>query len=652
MNELTISGGAILWVAGNSGDDHRSFQKKILQNHGYDIHVAIGCKQAYNAIQSQPSHLIILESKLHDGDSYELCNWLKSKSKFQKIPIILMESKGDCLNKNTIFDMGVADYITQPFSDKEMLKRIDYQITIQQQQQKLKEQDLGLIWESHKSEIAQLALEKQQALLRMVIDANPNLIFIKDWDGKFTLANRAMADLYGTTVENLIGKTYKDLQHQQYKNDFLLESDRDIMATGKPRLIAAEPMRLNSGEVRWFQTNKIPLISNDGQTRYLLGVSTDITERQEAEKSLWTHAEQERMLRSIVQQIHECLDLEDVLECTVTEIREFLGSDRALIYQLENDGNYRVVMESLTPPWRPFLGTVINYNGLSEIVTEMEEANYVKIWSISDIEKIPISSPFRAAVEDLQVRSKMIVPIIKRHPNPVSIGSELPNCLWGLLVIHQCGNTRHWQHEEMEALRSLATPIAVAIQQGELHAQLQTVNQELERLVSLDGLTGVANRRQFDIHLKREWYRLLREPAPISVIMCDVDFFKPYNDTYGHQMGDECLKAIAKILDDCAQRSTDLASRYGGEEFVVVLPNTDIKGALQVANNIQNKIKALKIEHQKSEIDQYVTVSLGIACRVPDQNITSEELTKLADAALYEAKRQGRNCIIADAEKI
>ncbi|MDT9183593.1 diguanylate cyclase domain-containing protein [Limnospira sp. PMC 289.06] len=652
MNELMEDRGKILWIAGDVVNDDHSLPQNILQNHGYEVNLVMGLKLAYHAIQSWPLNLILLDSKLHDGDSYELCNWLKSKSKFQKIPVIIMESRGDLLNKHTVFDVGAADYITQPFHEQEMLKRIEYQITLQRQQHQIKEQDLGLTWESHKSEIAKLALEKQRALLRMVIDANPNIIFIKDWDGRLTLANRAMANLYGTTVDNMMGKTHADLNHKQYQNDYILASDREIMTSGKPRLIAAEPVRLNNGEVRWFQTNKIPLIGNDGQTPYLLVVSTDITERQEAEQELWSHAERERMLRAIVQSLHECIDLEQVLECTVNQIREFLVSDRALIYRLENDGNYRVVMESVSPPWQPLLGTTINYSGLSEVITEMAAANYLKIWSISNVDKANIPINLRNKLDGLQVKSKLILPIIHRHPDLRSQPTESPNCLWGLLVIHQCDNTRGWQPEEIEALRSIATPIAVAIQQGELHAKLQTVNQELERLASLDGLTGVANRRQFDLHLKREWQRLLRETAPISVIMCDVDFFKAYNDTYGHQMGDECLKQIAKILENCAQRSTDLASRYGGEEFVIVLPNTGIKGALQVADKIQHQIRALEIEHQKSEVSGYVTLSLGVACQVPNHDRSPESLIKLADAALYEAKSKGRNCIIANAETI
>ncbi len=652
MNQLMEDRSKILWIAGNVGNDNHSLPQSILQNNGYEVHLVIGLKPAYNAIQSWPLNLILLDSKLHDGDSYELCNWLKSKAKFQKIPVIIMESRGDLLNKHTVFDVGAADYLTQPFHEQEMLKRIGYQITLQRQKHQIKEQDLGLNFESHKSEIAKLALEKQRALLRMVIDANPNLIFIKDWDGRFTLANRATANLYETTVDNMMGKTHSDLNHKQYNNDYILASDREIMTSGKPRLIAAEPVRLNNGEVRWFQTNKIPLIGNDGQTPYLLVVSTDITERQEAEQELWSHAERERMLRAIVQSLHECIDLEQVLECTVNQIREFLVSDRALIYRLENDGNYRVVMESVSPPWQPLLGTTINYSGLSEVITEMAAANYLKIWSISNVDKANIPINLRNKLDGLQVKSKLILPIIHRHPDLRSQPTESPNCLWGLLVIHQCDNTRGWQPEEIEALRSIATPIAVAIQQGELHAKLQTVNQELERLASLDGLTGVANRRQFDLHLKREWQRLLRETAPISVIMCDVDFFKAYNDTYGHQMGDECLKQIAKILENCAQRSTDLASRYGGEEFVIVLPNTGIKGALQVADKIQHQIRALEIEHQKSEVSGYVTLSLGVACQVPNHDRSPESLIKLADAALYEAKSQGRNCIIANAETI
>ncbi|MEB3881914.1 diguanylate cyclase [Lyngbya sp. CCY1209] len=653
---LTASEGRILWIEGNCGDGgrteaeirDRATLENLLCGRSYQVRRATGCQQAWDVLKSEPCDVILVETRLPDGTGYELCHWLKSRVQFQQIPVILMESPGDRLNRSTVFNVGGADYLMQPLHPQETIKRVEYQITLLRQQRQLTEQNLGLSWERNKSQIAQLALEQQQAFLRMVIDANPNLIFIKDWNGRFTLANRTIADLYGTTVEGLLGKTEADFNPNRHQTDRLLEGDREIMAAGKARLVAAEPLRLATGEVRWFQTNKIPLISEDGKIRHLLGVSTDITERQEAERALWSHAERERLLRGIVQQIHECLDLDDTLKCTVTQVREFLGADRVLIYRPEAGDDYRAVMESVESPWQPALGTSVNYGWLSEAFRELEAADDIQIRAIADTHAPEVPEAVRERLEGLQVAACLILPLIRHYPQRTENDGGWEHSLWGLLVIHQCGGPREWRPEEIEALRSLATPIAIAIQQGELYARLQVANRELEHLATLDGLTGLANRRQFDTYLHREWQRMLRDEAPLSAIMGDVDFFKAYNDTYGHQMGDECLKAIAKVLDRCAKRPADLACRYGGEEFAIVLPDTPPEGALQVAEEIRTEIQKLHVKHETSAISNCVTLSLGIACRVPTPDLAPEHLIELADAALYEAKRLGRNRIVCD----
>ncbi|MBF0397102.1 MAG: diguanylate cyclase [Desulfobacterales bacterium] len=176
---------------------------------------------------------------------------------------------------------------------------------------------------------------------------------------------------------------------------------------------------------------------------------------------------------------------------------------------------------------------------------------------------------------------------------------------------------------------------------------LQEANHELQRLASLDGLTQLANRRIFDERFIYEWKRVSREKNCLSLILCDVDFFKLYNDTYGHQLGDSCLCSVAKAIMDNIRRPADLAARYGGEEFVVILPNTDVSGALHVAELIQHGIAELKIEHLKSKVNQYVTLSIGVATVVPNNSIPPKSLIELADKGLYEAKAQGRNRIIS-----
>jgi len=165
---------------------------------------------------------------------------------------------------------------------------------------------------------------------------------------------------------------------------------------------------------------------------------------------------------------------------------------------------------------------------------------------------------------------------------------------------------------------------------------------ELQRLVNLDGLTEVANRRRFDQYLNGEW-RLAREKAPLCLILCDIDYFKNYNDFYGHQAGDVCLKQIAQALTQIAKRPADLVARYGGEEFAVILPNTSVEGAVQVAKLIRSAIEQLKIPHAKSHVSNVVTASLGISSQVPQSQGHVEALITAADRALYAAKKQGRN---------
>ena len=166
---------------------------------------------------------------------------------------------------------------------------------------------------------------------------------------------------------------------------------------------------------------------------------------------------------------------------------------------------------------------------------------------------------------------------------------------------------------------------------------------ELQRLAHLDGLTLVANRRRFDGYLYREWKQGQRDQLPLSLIICDVDHFKQYNDAYGHQAGDDCLRAVAKAIEATVRRPSDLVARYGGEEFAVILPNTPAAGALQVAEAIRDKVRQLYIVHEQSQTNQYVTLSSGITSCVPCRDCSLKDLIELADQALYVAKRQGRD---------
>jgi diguanylate cyclase (GGDEF)-like protein len=174
------------------------------------------------------------------------------------------------------------------------------------------------------------------------------------------------------------------------------------------------------------------------------------------------------------------------------------------------------------------------------------------------------------------------------------------------------------------------------------HLTLKFQSDLLRKLVFLDGLTGAFNRRYFDQQICTEWGRAARNNTPLSLILLDVDFFKLFNDSYGHQAGDDALRAVANALKSCLRRPADLVARYGGEEFACVLPETSYLDALAIADELERKIRSLAIAHKNSNVAEVLTISLGLATRVGSSPSEVQDLIALADNLLYQAKHSGR----------
>jgi len=207
-------------------------------------------------------------------------------------------------------------------------------------------------------------------------------------------------------------------------------------------------------------------------------------------------------------------------------------------------------------------------------------------------------------------------------------------------LIKPCG------HVILEAkIRAMQRIDEMRRRQLETSAELLSANKQLERLASQDGLTELANRRHFDVYLATELARARRTQQTVALVLCDVDFFKPYNDHYGHPAGDECLKQISAALQSACRRPADLVVRYGGEEFALVLPETELSGAVQVAETARKAVEQLKIAHEHSNAASHVSISAGAAAQLPGMTITAEQLILAADEALYQAKHLGRNRI-------
>ncbi len=180
----------------------------------------------------------------------------------------------------------------------------------------------------------------------------------------------------------------------------------------------------------------------------------------------------------------------------------------------------------------------------------------------------------------------------------------------------------------------------------QIEITLKKANLRLTYQANIDSLTQIANRRRFDEYITQEWSRCAREREYLSLILCDVDYFKAYNDTYGHQAGDNCLYQVAQGIDRAVKRPADVAFRYGGEEFAIILPYTEGQGAIRVAEGIHQHIRDLQIPHRASEIGNTVSISLGVSSIIPDTRTSPHTLIAAADAALYDSKLKGRNRVI------
>lgn len=350
------------------------------------------------------------------------------------------------------------------------------------------------------------------------------------------------------------------------------------------------------------------------------------------ERYVQHQSESERIVAAVTHRIRQSLELDEILQTTVAEVRQLFEVDRVVIYQFKPDWSGLVAVESLAEECISILG----FHIMDTCFQSTRAAYYQQgnTRAIEDIETAGLSPCHLDLLGSLQIRANLVVPILQQER------------LWGLLIAHQCRHARQWQQSEINLFNQLAGQAAIAIQQSELYHQLQQANQELQRLACLDGLTQVGNRRCFDDTFNAQWQRLAREQGSLSLILCDVDYFKLYNDTYGHLAGDDALRQVAKAISQTVKRPLDLVARYGGEEFAVILPNTSLEEAIAVARDIMTNVRALKMPHPHSQVSEFVTLSLGVATIPSHSQLSPATLIAAADQGLYQAKAQGRNCVV------
>nr|WP_306467055.1 diguanylate cyclase [Thermoleptolyngbya sichuanensis] len=399
------------------------------------------------------------------------------------------------------------------------------------------------------------------------------------------------------------------------------------IATGQPFRFQARIIRPD-GSIRYIEARGRARQSSDGTVTKLFGTAQDITEQKQLEQLLRLQVRQQRLLASMTQRIRQSLDLDAILSTTVHEVRQFFQVDRVLIGQFGEDWRCGIAVESVEPGHSTMLG--------ANITPEPGE-DWLKFYvqghakAIDCLERANLSAEAIAYWQQFQVQAALTVGLLQ--------GDRL----WGLLSVQQCHQPRTWERAEIDLIQQLASQVGIAIQQSELYRQLQYANQELAYLATHDQLTRVANRRYLDDYLQQEWNRAAREGTPLSLVLCDVDYFKQYNDTHGHLAGDECLMEIATAIGRALHRPADFVARYGGEEFAIVLPNTNRLGAVRVVQRIQKELRNLTGLLPSPVTRTPSTLSFGIVSVIPSSLSSPLKMLDQADQALYRAKAQGRN---------
>ena len=540
-----------------------------------------------------------------------VCSSCKARFFFEKIPIIFLLEKvtREC---RLLVEKGIDYLLLSEISPTLLEKSMNFALERVKHRQELK-----LVQQENTELSAQLLATKN--LFQTIVDNSSTLVWMCDAAGKATYFNQAWSRILGKHINSQLEQNWLrnihplDLEYceQKFKQSLLKK---------KGFTISYRLINLDFNH-RWISNYAVPQFTADGKFQGLVGYCFDITAHKKTEQKLVQRAASDRLLAQITQKIHTSLNLEQILQTTVDEVKQFLLAEKIQISRVEAANQLILQFESR------LVGCSLS--------CDISEAKQVPAQLFQD--NLALLSTGKSVTQDFSDSSSktscstLLVPIICEAK------------LWGLICIENCSFARTWNVEEIYLLERVAMVLSVAIKQSKLYQQIEQANLELQQLSVIDGLTQIPNRRKFDRYIVAEWTRLSREKSPLSLILCDIDYFKLYNDTYGHPAGDRCLKQVAQAISKVVKRPSDLLARYGGEEFVLVLPQTPLEGAKYVAQQIRLQVQSLKIPHLRSSVDIYVTISLGVSCCIPSPDFDFEVLVAAADRGLYQAKARGRN---------
>ena len=338
----------------------------------------------------------------------------------------------------------------------------------------------------------------------------------------------------------------------------------------------------------------------------------------------------QELLAMVVSQTIQKRSPREILRNLVNQLGHIFAVERTMIYQLDGEApegmRFEWSMDSYSQSNKDYYHYFQNNPWVWSFYSQVQ-CNHVD----SDSEEL--SQNAKHLLTKLDVKTCLSFPII------------LEDHLWGVLLLHCCVQEREWSSSEIEFLEMLTSQVAIAIDHYELQEQLASSQQQIAANNTTDELTLIPNARRFEQVLEQEWQRLAREHLPLTVLFCKIDYFREYQEAYGEELARACLQQVSWAIALVCQRPADLVARYSAEEFGVILPNTDLDGALFLADEILTSIPKLRINHIQSPIDKYVTISIGINSIIPTLTILPYDLTQSSHKALQDAIIDGGNRI-------
>jgi len=467
-------------------------------------------------------------------------------------------------------------------------------------------------------------LEETFKRYKLLSENTHDIILFLQLDGRIIEANNAASKAYGYELEELFALNIQHLQVHEKMDEFA-----EQMASAEKGSIVFETVHLRKDGTTFPVEVSIQNIEVE-EERIILNIIRDIRDRKQIEQLLAQQCDRERLIKAMQERIRRSLNIKEILNSTVAELREFLQADRVIVHRFLEDGNGSPVVEAVAPGLPSMLGFIIHYPSILEkkyIKQYQEGENF----AIADVRHAGLDLRLIQLLTFFKIKARLAVPILL---NSAESEYSHSNQLWGLLIVHQCSTPRKWEKSEIDLLEGIATQLAIAVQQSELNQQLQAAQQKLQQVALLEYLTLITNRTRFDEYLLDEWQRSTQEKTPLSLIIWEIDFFKEYNETYGDQAGDRCLKQIATTIRSSVNRSGALLADYNGGEIVVILPNAEVEIALLIVEEICFRVKALEIPHTDSQSSKYLTLSCGVASNIPDNNSFPAQLIIEAEQSL------------------